>query len=189
MKHHARTTSPSIRTRFGIVVGGLGLLGAVSAVGVVGFIGCGDPMTEEAPRSTAGPADPLDIRAVGEGEIIYLANCASCHGANRQGQPNWQEALPDGSYPAPPHDGTGHTWRHSDPQLFEATKFGGNFNAAEGWVSHMPAFENVLSDDEIWDALAFVKSRWPAELQPRQRLLNRIDSRRERAEGAAEAIE
>ena len=36
-------------------------------------------------------------------------NCASCHGDNLQGQPNWQQANADGSYPAPPHDASGHT--------------------------------------------------------------------------------
>ena len=131
---------------------------------VIGIAGCGDPATK----------NPMDARAVAEGETVYLAHCASCHGQRLQGQPNWQEALPDGGHPAPPHDGSGHTWRHSDRELFEATKFGGSFSAAPGSVSHMPAFENVLSDDEIWSALAFVKSRWPAGLQARQRLLNRI---------------
>ena len=153
---------------------------AGTAAGVIGFaigiVGCGDPAAEEPPLAALGPADPMDATAVAEGEAIYLAHCASCHGAQLQGQPNWQEALPDGGYPAPPHDGSGHTWRHSDRQLFEATKFGGRFSAAPGSVPHMPAFENVLSDDEIWAALAFVKSRWPAALQARQRLQTRMRS-------------
>lgn len=155
----------------------------------IGIVGCGDPAAEEPPRVGSGPADPTDARAVAEGEAVYLAHCASCHGTRLQGQPNWQEALPDGGYPAPPHDGSGHTWRHSDRQLFEATKFGGGFSAAPGSVSHMPAFENVLSDDEIWAALAFVKSRWPAELQARQRLLTRMRSQRQHAGHAGDAAE
>ena len=147
----------------------------------IGAVGCGDPATEQAHRVVSGPADPTDARAVAQGEAVYLAHCASCHGTRLEGQPSWQEALPDGGYPAPPHDGSGHTWRHSDPQLFEATKFGGGFSAAPGSVSHMPGFESVLSDDEIWAALAFVKSRWPAELQARQRLLTRARSQRQHA--------
>ena len=139
----------------------------------IGSAGCGDPVDEVSPRVAPGPAD---ARAVAEGEAVYLAHCTSCHGTRLQGQPNWQVALPDGGYPAPPHDGSGHTWRHSDRQLFEATKFGGGFSAVPGSVSHMPAFENVLSDDEIWAALAFVKSRWPAALQARQRLQTRMRS-------------
>jgi mono/diheme cytochrome c family protein len=158
---------------------------AGAAAGVIGLVicvwGCRDPAAEEAPRVASGPADPTDARAVAEGEAVYLAHCASCHGTRLQGQPKWQEPLPDGGYPAPPHDGSGHTWRHSDQQLFEATKFGGRFSAAPGSVSHMPPFENVLSEDEVWDALAFVKSRWPAELQARQRLLTRMRAQRPHA--------
>ncbi len=156
-----------------------------TAAGVIGFtigiLGCQDSTTDNPLRVAAGPADPTNAEAVARGEAVYLAHCASCHGTRRQGQPSWREALPDGGYPAPPHDGSGHTWRHSDRQLFEATKFGGGFSAAPGSVSHMPAFENVLSDDEIWAALAFVKSRWPAELLARQRLLTRLRSQRQHA--------
>ncbi|MCW5719495.1 MAG: cytochrome c, partial [Bauldia sp.] len=56
-----------------------------------------------------------DLRA---GQTLYLANCASCHGVDLEGQPNWQTPLADGRFPAPPHDETGHTWHHSDAQLF-----------------------------------------------------------------------
>ena len=143
------------------------------------IVGCGDPAPDVPPTVASGPADSTNARAVAEGEAVYLAHCGSCHGAQLQGQPNWQEVLPDGGYPAPPHDGSGHTWRHSDRQLFLATKFGNSFSAAPGSISHMPTFEHVLSDDEIWAAIAFVKSHWPAELQARQRLLTRMRSRRQ----------
>ena len=154
---------------------------AIMAAGVIGFAGCSDRAAEESPPVAPDPADPTDAEAVAKGEAVYLAHCASCHGTRLQGQPNWQVALSDGGYRAPPHDGRGHTWRHSDRQLFEATKFGGGFSAAPGSVSHMPSFENVLTDDEIWAALAFVKNHWPAELQARQRLLTRMRSQRQHA--------
>ncbi len=154
---------------------------ARTAAAVMGFalssVGCGDPGAERADLTASGPADPTDARAVAAGEAIYLPHCASCHGTQLEGQPNWREALPDGGHPAPPHDGRGHTWRHADAPLFEATKFGGSFSAAPGTVSHMPAFEHVLSDDEIWAAIAYVKSHWPAALLARQRLLTRMPSR------------
>lgn len=148
----------------------------VTVIGLASVAACGDPVAEERLRVAPGPADPKNARVVETGEALYLAHCASCHGTELRGQPNWQEPLPDGGYPAPPHDGSGHTWRHSDRELFEATKFGGAFSAAPDSVSHMPAFDNVLSDDEIWAALAFVKSRWPTELQARQALLTRMRS-------------
>ena len=37
------------------------------------------------------------------GRAIYAARCASCHGANLEGQPDWQSAREDGTYPAPQH--------------------------------------------------------------------------------------
>ena len=48
------------------------------------------------------------------GAAVYVKHCASCHGANREGQPNWRERRPDGRLPAPPHDASGHTWHHAD---------------------------------------------------------------------------
>ena len=161
-------------------------IGIVVIVGIVGIVGCSDPGAENTPGVALGTADPHDARVGAEAKVVYLANCASSHGAKLQGQPNWREPLPDGGYPAPPHDGSGHTWRHSDRQLFEATKFGGGFSAAPGSVSHMPAFENVLSDDEIWATIAFVKNWWPDGLKARQRMLNHMNSQRTRTEQAGD---
>lgn len=48
-----------------------------------------------------------------KGRGLYAANCASCHGANLEGQPDWMKRLPSGRLPAPPHDEAGHAWHHS----------------------------------------------------------------------------
>jgi mono/diheme cytochrome c family protein len=104
--------------------------------------------------------------AVGKG--IYAQYCASCHGANLEGQPNWRTPLANGSMPAPPHDITGHTWHHGDQYLFDVTKFGGQASSPEGYVNAMPAFGNQLSDTEIQSVLAYIKSTWPADIQAAQ---------------------
>ncbi|MGH8635488.1 MAG: c-type cytochrome, partial [Burkholderiales bacterium] len=70
------------------------------------------------------PADPADPRQVARGEVIYARHCAACHGPRLEGQPNWQEKLPTGRMPAPPHDASGHTWHHPDGVLFGITKSG-----------------------------------------------------------------
>jgi mono/diheme cytochrome c family protein len=62
--------------------------------------------------------------------------------------------------PAPPHDETGHTWHHSDQDLFDITKLGVG-GVVAGYESDMPAFGDILSDKEITAALAFIKSTWP----------------------------
>ncbi len=98
------------------------------------------------------------------GQSLYLENCASCHGADLEGQENWRSAGDDGVLPAPPHDKTGHTWHHPDSLLFNYTKLGGKeLLAAQGIVfnSGMPAFGDVLSDPEILNVIAFIKSTWP----------------------------
>lgn len=93
------------------------------------------------------------------GRALYVANCASCHGANLEGQPDWMRRLPSGRLPAPPHDDSGHTWHHSDRQLFTIVKLGLHA-IAPGYESDMPAFEGVLTDAEIREVLAYIRSTW-----------------------------
>jgi mono/diheme cytochrome c family protein len=119
------------------------------------------------PRSD--PSDPSNTRQVALGQQVYAANCASCHGANLEGQPNWQQELPSGGRPAPPHDETGHTWHHDDQSLFTTVKLGGQATSPQGYRSNMPAFGHILSDNEIWAVLAFIKSTWSADIQAAQR--------------------
>ncbi|WP_439599960.1 c-type cytochrome [Devosia sp.] len=94
------------------------------------------------------------------GRTLYLANCASCHGENLEGQPDWMKRLPNGRLPAPPHDESGHTWHHSDKQLFTIVKFG-LAAISPGYESDMPAFEGVLADAQITAVLDYIKSTWP----------------------------
>ena len=103
------------------------------------------------------PVTASDLEA---GQQIYSESCASCHGDNLEGQPDWRRRLDNGRMPAPPHDETGHTWHHSDRNLFIVTK-GGVQAVVPGYESDMPAFESTLTDDEIADVLAYIKSTWP----------------------------
>lgn len=106
-------------------------------------------------------ADPGDAARVALGERVYAQHCASCHGARLEGQPNWRSRRPDGRLPAPPHDESGHTWHHPDRVLFAITRNGlVPPYAPKDYASDMPAYAGRLTDDEIWAALAFIKSRW-----------------------------
>ena len=113
-------------------------------------------------------SSPTNPQAVARGRGLYAANCASCHGANLEGAPNWQTPLADGTMLAPPHDATGHTWHHNDESLFTTVKLGGQATSPPGYVNRMPAFGGVLADEEINAILAYIKSTWPAELQEAQ---------------------
>jgi mono/diheme cytochrome c family protein len=95
------------------------------------------------------------------GRALYDQHCASCHGRNLEGQPDWRTRLPTGRMPAPPHDDSGHTWHHADEILFGITKYGVSPRyAPPGYQSDMPAFAASLSDPQIRDVLAYIKSRW-----------------------------
>ena len=125
-------------------------------------------------------ADPDDALQVARGKSVYSQYCGACHGARLEGQPNWQEKLPNGRMPAPPHDASGHTWHHPDSLLFGITKLGlvpGQY-APPKYESDMPGFGATLSDDEIWAVLAYIKNSWPEKIRKAQTEVNRDYKRR-----------
>lgn len=117
----------------------------------------GDPVAAAVP--TLAPA------LVAQGETVYVTHCAACHGAALEGQPDWKVQNEDGSFRAPPHDESGHTWHHGDDTLLEAVRQGGGRfdSAVVGGTSNMPAFEDVLTEAEMTAVLAYIKSHWSDE--------------------------
>ncbi|HEV2549455.1 MAG TPA: cytochrome c [Stellaceae bacterium] len=116
-------------------------------------------------------ADPTDPELVAVGSSVYVQRCASCQGAHLEGQPDWQTHLPNGRLPAPPHNAEGHTWHHSDRQLFGMTKNGPS-SIVPGYQSDMPGFKDQLTDREIWAVLAYIKSTWHSDIRARQERIN-----------------
>ncbi len=109
--------------------------------------------------------DARDPAQVVRGRVVYEQRCAVCHGQRLEGQPNWRVRLPNGRLPAPPHDDTGHTWHHPDEVLFALVKNGlVPPYAPAGYPSDMPAFGQVLSDEDIRAVLAYIESRWSGEV-------------------------
>ena len=137
-----------------------------------------DPVAEATPTPTEvslpqveGPVDGADVsntQLVALGEILYEQYCASCHGAELEGEANWKVRDENGFLPAPPHDETGHTWHHPDEQLFEITKIGTEAFVGRGYRSNMIGFGDQLDDTEIWAVLAFIKSEWSPRIQKAQ---------------------
>ncbi|PUB08237.1 c-type cytochrome [Yoonia sediminilitoris] len=110
----------------------------------------------------------MDLDVVSRGTTVYQENCASCHGINLEGQPNWRSRDEDGLLPAPPHDASGHTWHHDGETLFQLTKYGvGALINDPDYASNMPIYDGVLSDDEIIAVLSYIKSTWPDEIRAR----------------------
>ncbi len=97
------------------------------------------------------------------GRAVYAEKCAVCHGANLEGQPDWRSARADGTYPAPPHDESGHTWHHGDGMLIDYISRGGQAvldDMAVEFASGMPGFADTLSEDDIVAVLDYIKSTW-----------------------------
>lgn len=138
------------------LIGGLIVLGlAMIAGGTMVFRG-----GKGVPATASGEQIAL-------GQALYGARCASCHGPNLQGEPDWKTRKADGMLPAPPHDATGHTWHHPDQQLFAITKYGTAALVGPEYKTAMRGFGDVLTDAEIRAVLAYIKSRWPEEIRRR----------------------
>lgn len=114
-------------------------------------------------RQSPAPND-ADKRGVSfaqfaRGGKLYQENCATCHGNRAQGMPNWTKRGPDGKYPAPPLNGTGHAWHHAKPALARTIrqgtlKIGGS----------MPPWGDKLSGNDIDDIIAWIILQWPDEI-------------------------
>jgi mono/diheme cytochrome c family protein len=140
-----------------IISAGIAVTGALAAVVLYDRAG-----------GISSPPDLREPRRIAAGKIVYEAHCASCHGLNLEGQPDWMSRLQSGRFPAPPHDDSGHTWHHPNEVLFALTKHGMKPPyAPEGYSSDMPAFARILSDDDIWNVLAFIQSRWSDRVRTR----------------------
>lgn len=111
------------------------------------------------------------------GERLYQENCASCHGANLEGQPDWRSRLPNGRLPAPPHDASGHTWHHTDRVLFDIVKRGTAAIVGNGYESDMSGFGEVLTDEEITAIIDYIKSTWPDRIRASQESRTLADER------------
>lgn len=119
------------------------------------LVGCG---------GTSNATSDTDAAQLALGRQVYEANCASCHGLHGEGTvADWKQPNQDGSFPPPPHDDTGHTWHHSDAQLYGIVANGGAMpNSA------MPAFNDILSHEEIVTTLEYIKTFWSKETRTAQ---------------------
>ena len=90
------------------------------------------------------------------GRKVYTEYCARCHGPNGESIiKNWKRPNPDGSFPPPPLNGTGHTWHHPFEVLVRTVKQGG---APVGGT--MPAFADSLKDEQVIAVIGFIQSMW-----------------------------
>ena len=111
----------------------------------------------------ATPGSVATVQAAPKGREIFTSNCAACHGAAGEGQPDWHVSKDDGTLPPPPLNGDGHTWHHADGLLYRVVSQGGKIfedPSIPSFKSAMPAFGDRLSHQEIIEVLTYVKSLW-----------------------------
>lgn len=114
-----------------------------------------------APASISKP-ETGKFSQVSRGQKLYQQYCANCHGVNAEGAPNWHQRGTDGTFPAPPLNGSGHAWHHPKKALLYVIK-----NGSPGGQGNMPAWKAKLDDQQIDDIIAWFQSRWPKEIVAR----------------------
>ena len=158
----SRETCPGVRCPHVIAVGLVSRTAAfvIVVLSLVLVIACSPSQVGDNPTSdSVVPPSPAPVKD----RDLFVANCAVCHGVGAEGQPNWHIKNADGTLPAPPLRGDGHTWHHSDGLLYRIVSGGGKTledPSFPSFKSGMPAFEDRLSHQEIVDVLNYVKSLW-----------------------------
>lgn len=86
---------------------------------------------------------------------IYFKNCFFCHGAKLDGKGHFAPAMS----PRPlPFTGTDTIAQLSESYIFWRVVAGGPGLPKESapWTSAMPAWENMLAEEEVWQVIAFL---------------------------------
>lgn len=123
--------------------------------------GCGQGEQAGAPAtSTTSVVRQQDAAQVARGLVVYEQYCAACHGEQGKGQPgDWRQRGPDGKYPPPPLDDSAHAWHHPTAMLKRVIAQG-----SPGGSGNMPAWQGHLSEGQIDDVVAYIKSLWSNEI-------------------------
>jgi len=110
-------------------------------------------MEMDTPTEYADLTNPYvgDHEAAEAGAEIYEINCATCHGVEGQGDGPAAAGLD----PQPANLADAHMMEDmSDGALFWRVSEGGAFDP---FNSAMPAWKNALSEDEIWQLVAYIR--------------------------------
>ena len=98
-----------------------------------------------------------------KGKKLYNQYCASCHQVNLSGAKNWKGFDEDGHRKAPPLNGTGHTWHHSDELLHKIIKYG-FAKLIKDYQGKMMGFGENINDEGIDNILSYIKSYWKDDI-------------------------
>ena len=158
---------------------GAGVLAAVAVALATALAIAIFPELKAAPPAQS----PAEAALAVQGASVYSAACAACHGADLKGQ----LAPVAGQTAAPPLDGSGHAWLHSDADLLRRIKYGvGDCGADQNAAPEMPGFAETVGDEPLRAVIAFIKHSWPPELRQVQAAVDETArDRRSEQESAA----
>ena len=154
--HGFRLASAHTHVTAGIVFAAITLL-VVSA--------CSSSPDDASPAAAEQPTVTTSTTPVARsGHEVFTSVCSACHGLEGQGQPDWHIPKEDGTLPAPPLNGDGHTWHHGDGLLYRIVREGGKLQEdpvlLPNFKSAMPAFGAQLSHEEIVAVITYIKDWW-----------------------------
>jgi len=113
-----------------------------------------DAMFARLAQALGAPALAAEKGDAARGQALYVEYCSQCHGGRGEGW-GWGEKIPPPPVPIPDLSNAEHMRQLSDQYLFEIIKGGGE---AVGRTRFMPAAQRVMSDEAIWDVIAYLRS-------------------------------
>ena len=102
------------------------------------------------PSEYAGLTNPLGSDAASAGKAVYEVHCVSCHGESGMGDGPAGQALTP-----PAANLVDSVAKYEDDYLHYRISEGG---AMDPYNSSMPSFKGNLSDDELWQVVAYVNT-------------------------------
>lgn len=133
--------------------------GVMCVAALLGAAGCERQSGSVQTLAGSDIVRPHDAQKIAQGEGVYRAYCARCHGERGEGAPNWRQPDAQGFYPPPPLDGSGHAWHHSTAWLKDMIRYG-----SPPGQGRMPAWGATLSEAQIDAVIAYFQSLWPDEV-------------------------
>ncbi len=96
---------------------------------------------------------------VKNGLKVYQKHCVGCHQPDAVGVKSWRYKDDNGVYPAPPLNGTAHTWHHPIDSLRQTILKG---EKSKGGT--MPGFAGKLNNRQVDEVLAWIQSHWSDDI-------------------------
>ena len=125
---------------------------------------CGIVACDQQPKLASSSTGLMPQRSYDEAQLalgmqVFTENCALCHGESAQGAKNWHQRNADGSFPAPPLNGTGHAWHHSLDVLYDVIA-----NGSQPGQGNISAWKDKLSKEQINAVIMWFQSLWPDQV-------------------------